>query len=171
MAHNEIHVAAPPEAVFAVLSDPRSFARWVVGSREIRAADPGWPAPGTTFDHAVGAGPFLLSDSTTVQTSEPPHLLRMLVRARPLTQAVVTLQIQPEAGGSRIVMDEHAADRRSLILFNPLGEPLVRVRNAESLRRLRRLAEGAEQIPGGALPPRGAATDAAITGSSAPASV
>ena len=83
----------------------------------------------------------------------------------------MTLQIQPEAGGSRIVMDEHAADRRSLILFNPLGEPLVRVRNAESLRRLRRLAEGAEQIPGGALPPRGAATDAAITGSSAPASV
>ena len=33
MAHNEIHVDATPDAVFAVLADPRSFARWVVGSR------------------------------------------------------------------------------------------------------------------------------------------
>jgi len=71
MAHNEIHVDARPEAVFAVLADPRSFARWVVGSRKIRSADPAWPATGTTFDHAVGVGPLTLADSTTVRQSEP----------------------------------------------------------------------------------------------------
>jgi uncharacterized protein YndB with AHSA1/START domain len=169
MAHNEIHVEAPPEAVFAVLSDPRSFARWVVGSRKIRSADAAWPAPGTTFDHAVGVGPFMLPDSTTVQAAEPPHLLQMLVRARPITQAIVTLQLRPEAAGTRVVMDERPADRRSRLVFNPLGEPLIRLRNAESLRRLKRLAEGTEPIPGGTLPPREAATEAAITASSAPA--
>lgn len=132
MAHNEIHVDAPPEAVFAVLADPRSFARWVVGSRKIRSADPEWPATGTTFDHAVGVGPFTLADSTTVQQREPPRLLKMLVRARPLTQAVVTLQLRRAAEGTLVVMDEHPADLRSRILFNPLVQPLVRVRNAES---------------------------------------
>ena len=39
--------------------------------------------------------------------------------------------------------------------MNPLTEPLMRLRNAESLRRLKRLAEGDEPIPEGALPPRG----------------
>ena len=53
MAHNEIDMDVPAEKVFAVLSDPRSFARWVVGSREIRRADPDWPAVGTAFDHKV----------------------------------------------------------------------------------------------------------------------
>jgi uncharacterized protein YndB with AHSA1/START domain len=75
MAHNEIHVEATPEVVFAVLADPRSFARWVVGSRKIRAADPDWPAPGATFDHAVGIGPLVIADGTTVRAADRPHRL------------------------------------------------------------------------------------------------
>ena len=169
MAHNEIHVDAPPEAVFAVLADPRSFARWVVGSRRIRSADPDWPAPGTTFDHAVGVGPLTISDSTSVRSADPPHRLELLVRARPFTQAVVTLTLRPEAGGTRVEMDEHPADRRSRLLFNPLTEPLVRLRNKESLRRLKALAEGTEPIPDGELPPRESPAEASVEGSSQPA--
>ena len=41
VVHNEIDMDVPAERVFAVLSDPRSFARWVVGSKEVRRADPG----------------------------------------------------------------------------------------------------------------------------------
>jgi uncharacterized protein YndB with AHSA1/START domain len=169
MAHNEIRVDAPPEAVFAVLSDPRSFARWVVGSRKIRAADPDWPAPGTTFDHAVGIGPLTVADGTTVRAAEPPRRLEMLVRARPFTQAVVTLRMQPEGGGTRIEMDEHPADLRSHVLFNRLTDPLVRLRNWESLRRLKALAEGDEPIPTGPLPPRESPVEASVKGSSRPA--
>ena len=54
MARNDIHVEAPPERVFEVLSDPESYGHWVVGSREIRGADPGFPGLGTKFDHSVG---------------------------------------------------------------------------------------------------------------------
>ena len=86
MAYNEIRVDATPEVVFDVLSDPRSFARWVVGSRKIRRADPEWPAAGTSFDHAVGLGPFTLADTTSVEQSERPQLLKLLVRARPLAR-------------------------------------------------------------------------------------
>ncbi len=52
-------------------------------------------------------------------------------------------------------MEERPADRRSLVAMNLLTDPLLRLRNAESLRRLRRLAEGADPMPGGALPSRG----------------
>ena len=169
MAYNEIHVDATPGAVFDVLADPRSFARWVVGSKQIRAADPGWPEAGATFDHSVGIGPVKLDDATSVRASDRPGRLELLVRARPFTQAVVTLQIRQEADGTRIEMDERPADRRSRLFFNPLTDPLIRFRNAESLRRLKALAEGAEPIPTGALPPRESAAETAVKGSSQPA--
>ena len=169
MAHNEIHIDAPPEAVFAVLADPRSFARWVVGSKKIRAADPTWPAAGTSFDHAVGVGPLSLKDTTSVRQAEPPQRLELLVRARPFTRAVVSLRLHPVASGTRVAMDERPADLRSRLFFNPLTEPLTRLRNHESLRRLKALAEGDEPIPDGPLPPRDAPVEGAVKGSCRPA--
>jgi uncharacterized protein YndB with AHSA1/START domain len=169
MAHNEIHVDATPDAVFDVLADPRSYARWVVGSKQIRAADRDWPAAGATFDHSVGVGPLVLNDGTSVRACERPGRLELVVRARPLTQALVKLRLQDDAGGTRVEMDEHPLDRRSrLLFFNPLTEPLLRLRNAESLRRLKALAEGAEPIPTGTLPAREDPAETAVKGSSQP---
>ena len=99
-----------------------------------------------------------------MRASERPGRLELLVRARPFTQAVVTLQLHDDAGGTRIEMDEHPADRRSRLFFNPLTEPLIRLRNAESLRRLKVLAEGSEPIPTGALPARESPEEAAVEG-------
>jgi uncharacterized protein YndB with AHSA1/START domain len=169
MAHNEIDVHAPPEAVFDVLADPRSFARWVVGSRRIRRVDQDWPAPGTCFDHAVGIGPLAVKDSSCVEASERPRLLRLLVMVRPISKAHVTLRLLPEPGGTRLTMDEHAADARSRLLFNRLTDPLVKLRNQESLRRLKAMAEGREPLPDGPLPLRGSTAEGDVKGSSAPA--
>ena len=169
MAHNEIDVDAPAERVFDVLSDPRSFARWVVGSKEVRRADRGWPAVGAAFDHKVGIWPFALSDHSEVVEVAPPSLLRMLVKARPFAKAYVTLRLRQEASGTLVGMDEVAASAASRILFNALTDPLLRIRNRESLRRLKALAEGREQIPGGDLPSRESDREAHITASSRPA--
>lgn len=170
MAHNEIHVKASPEAVFDVLADPRSFARWVVGSRKIRRADPDWPAPDAAFDHAVGFGPFVLKDHSCVEECERPHLLRLLVKLRPVSRAHVTLRLKADGHGTHIAMDEYAADMRSRLLFNRLTDPLVRLRNAESLRRLKALAEETEPMPTGPLPSTGAEAEGSVTASSRPAS-
>jgi uncharacterized protein YndB with AHSA1/START domain len=171
MAHNEIHIGAPPERVFAVLSEPRSFARWVVGSSEIRRADPGWPNVGTAFDHRVGIWPFTLADSSEVVQCEPPGLLKLLVKARPFSRAYVTLHLTASNGGTRLSMDESAADARSRLFFNALTDPLVRLRNNVSLRRLKALSEGNEPIPGGYLPSRDSDAEGHVTGSSGPAAV
>jgi hypothetical protein len=155
MSVNEIRIDAAPDAVYDVLADPRSFARWVVGSRAIRAADPQWPAPGAVFDHAQGVGPIVLRDSTCCLECERPRVMRLRVQARPISVAHVTLRLEPDGGGTRVEMREEAADVRSLLTMNPLTNPLMRLRNAESLRRLKRLAEGDEPMPAGELPPRG----------------
>ena len=154
MARNEISITAPPEDVFAVLRDPRSYSRWVVGSREVRASDEAWPERGTAFDHTVGTGPFGLKDHTVVEEVDPPHLLRLKARARPFPSATVTLRLAREGTGTRVTMIEDPAFPLGSIAIGPLGHAAIRVRNAESLRRLKRLAEERETVPGDELPSR-----------------
>lgn len=170
MSRNELLMHVPPERVYDVLSDPRAYARWVVGSRKIRAADAAWPAPGTAFDHAVGLGPLVIKDNSEVLQSDRPRRLRLLVKLRPVSQAYVTMTLEPHPQGTRVVMEESAADARTKLLFNRMTDPLLHLRNAESLKRLKRLAEGEEPIPEGDLPPRESPREASVTGSSKPAS-
>ena len=140
-ARNSCHVDAPPEAVFAVLADPRSYQDWVVGSRTIRAADPGWPQLGTVFHHTVGVGPFTIRDHTQVIDVEPPRRLVLRAHARPLGTGLVRLTIHPEDGGSRIEMVEGPGGRLTRLAWTRLNDAVVRRRNDESLRRLKALAE------------------------------
>ncbi len=144
MAVVETHVDAPPERCFEVLSDPRSYAYWVVGSREIRAADPQWPAEGARFHHTVAGG---LEDHTVVEEVEPNRRLRLRARARPFGTAFVTVTMQPEDRGSRVRLEEEPADRVTRVLFNPVADRLLRARNETSVNRLKELAEGAVPIP------------------------
>jgi uncharacterized protein YndB with AHSA1/START domain len=146
MAENVIHVDAPPERVFAVLSDPSSYASWVVGSKEIRGADAGFPAPGTRFHHSVGFGPLTVKDHTEVLESVPPRRLVLKAKARPLGTARVVIELAPEDGGTRVRMVEDAGNPLTRLLFNPLTHLLVRGRNVEGLRRLKALAESAGRL-------------------------
>jgi uncharacterized protein YndB with AHSA1/START domain len=141
MAKNETVIGTTPERVFAVLSDPNCYGDWVVGSHSIRDADASWPAPGSRFHHRVGVGPFTLKDHTEVLKNDPPHRLVLHARGRPLGTAKVDLRLESCGDGTRVTMIETAGDPLSRIGINPLTDPLVRLRNAESLRRLRRIAE------------------------------
>jgi uncharacterized protein YndB with AHSA1/START domain len=141
MACNETTINATPERIWEVLSDPECYGYWVVGSKDIRDADPNFPAPGTRFHHSVGFGPFTVEDDTEVLASERPTRMKLRAKARPLGTAHVTLEIVPTAGGSTVKMIEDPGDTLTALLFNPLTHLAVRGRNVESLDRLRELAE------------------------------
>lgn len=140
MAVNEIEIAATPEEVWEALARPGSYDEWVVGAKEIRGADEGFPGTGTRLHHTIGAGPLAIRDSTVVVRSEPPHVLQLHARMGPLGSAHVSLRLEPVAGGTRVVMKERGA-RGVTRLLQPATDLLLRGRNFVSLENLRDLVE------------------------------
>jgi uncharacterized protein YndB with AHSA1/START domain len=145
MARTKIRTTASPEQVFAVLTDPGAYADWVVGAKQIRAVDEAWPAPGSAFHHSLGAGPAMLNDSTTVTELDAPRRLVLCGRARPLTTMAIELDVHPVGEATEVTITERAATGAPRWLIGPaawLMDVLIHLRNVESLRRLRKLAEG-----------------------------
>jgi len=141
MARTMIEVSAPPERVFAVLSDPPAYDFWVVGCKEIRGVEGNWPAPGATFHHSVGFGPITVRDSTSVVESAAPHRLVLRGRARPTGVVRIEIDLAARDGGTEVVLTEVPVEGPPAWLHNPLQDWLIDRRNRESLRRLKQLAE------------------------------
>jgi uncharacterized protein YndB with AHSA1/START domain len=134
---NRITVRADPDAVFDVLDDAYAYPDWVVGTRRIRAVDSTWPAVGSSFHHAIGTAAGELHDSSSVLERDRPHRLALEVRLRPTGVARVEITVEPVADGSRVTLDE--IPTKGLIARLPrwATAPVLILRNAHSLQRLR----------------------------------
>ena len=120
MTTNRTIVNAPPESVAAVLSDPRAYAEFVVGSKRVRRFDPVWPDAGAVFHHTLGVGPFVLRDVTRVVDEGPSgptergtqHERRFELRAqmRPFAVNKVAFTIRPAAEGTEVEVEERAVE-------------------------------------------------------------
>jgi uncharacterized protein YndB with AHSA1/START domain len=141
MASNHVYIDAPPEAVWQVLADARSYAHWVVGSSQVRRVEGRWPARGSVFHHTQGVGPLGLRDTTAVIESRKPSRLVLEVRMRPVFVARVELSLAPHGEGTWLTIRESPFGGLAGRFAGPLLEPLIAFRNVESLRRLRRQAE------------------------------
>jgi len=130
---------APAEAVWAVLADACLYADWVVGAKDVRTVEPGWPDAGTHFEHTVGVGPFTVHDNTKSLSADPPHRLVMEARARPLGRAQIAMVMTTTSSATEVTMSEHVVSPALFRWLNPLLGPAIRARNEESLRRLARL--------------------------------
>jgi uncharacterized protein YndB with AHSA1/START domain len=141
MARNSIRVDAPLEIVWSVLADPFAYPDWVVGAQRARAADPSWPAPGSRLHHRVGIGPLSIRDRTTVLESDPPRRIVLDAAARPLGRARVEISLHPEDGGTRVEIVEDPSGFTAPLRLNPAVQALIKLRNAEALRRFKDIAE------------------------------
>jgi uncharacterized protein YndB with AHSA1/START domain len=141
MGRNEISIDAPPEAVFELLSEPSAYQRWVPGTRAILDADDTWPEVGSTFRYVAGLPVARIEDRAKVVSMLAPVMLELRIRARPLATAKVQIHLQPEGHGTHLTLIEELASRPLRLLMGPWGHLLVRIRNAEALRRLKALAE------------------------------
>lgn len=141
-AVTETQVSAPPERVFEVLGDPSTYQDWVVGAADIRDADAGFPAPGTTFHHTQGIPGLGLKDSTTAIRTDPARHLELEVRARPLVVARVVFDLEARNGGTRVVMTEQPVGGWLAKVPGQIVDRLIHLRNAETLRRLKKMSEG-----------------------------
>ena len=139
MARNETVVNAPRDVVWEVLEDPYAYPRWVVGTDRTVEADTGWPAAGTKFKVHVALG---YHDYTHSEEVDPRRRIVLNTAGGPWGAAKVTIMLQ-DAPGERThvtLVEDPTGILKPLKWFPPahLG---IRLRNVESLRRFRRIAE------------------------------
>ncbi len=140
LAEANVSLSVGVDRAWAVVSDPRTYPRWLVGAVDILAVDEDWPAPGSAFRHRVGlGGPFTTEDSTKVEDVDPLRLLVLEARARPAGRARVEIEVRAVPGGSEIAIREGLL--APLTRLTPLVQPLTVARNRRSLHRLRDLPE------------------------------
>jgi uncharacterized protein YndB with AHSA1/START domain len=137
MPRNTIEIAASPGDVFAVLDDATASPKWVVGARRIRRVDDSWPTEGSRFHHALGLPGAELHDSSMIVRRDPPHRLELEVRFRPSGVAQVELDVMPAPAGSTVSISERPLAGPFAWLPQVVSDPLLHLRNAWSLRRLR----------------------------------
>ncbi|GAA1578424.1 SRPBCC family protein [Kribbella sancticallisti] len=142
MSENERLIHASVEDVFAVLTDGWSYASWVVGASRIRDVEAGWPQPGHSIHHSVGVWPLVIDDATTVEQYEPLRFLQLKVRAWPTGEGRVEFVADDRNGECHLVMREMTSKGPATMIPEAVIDPVLRLRNTETLRRLALIAEG-----------------------------
>jgi uncharacterized protein YndB with AHSA1/START domain len=134
-------IGATPEQIWGVLADGWCFPSWVVGASRMRAVSDDWPAAGSKLHHSAGVWPAVVNDETAVLDSEPPRLLRLQAKGWPAGEATVELRIEAAGNGSKVTIVEDATRGPGSYLPKTVRQPLIALRNTETLRRLAYMAE------------------------------
>lgn len=132
---------ATPEQVWAVLSDGYRYAEWVQGTKEVRAVDRGFPAPGTRLHYTVGVAFLTHKGETEVLSCAPGRELELEIHMWPAGSVRVHIGIDPNQGGSVVTLDEHPLRGLVGVLHGPLSRLGFAVRTESMLPDLLRLAE------------------------------
>ncbi len=135
-------VQASPTEVFAVLADGWLYPTWVVGASRMRDVDETWPAARAQLHHSFGVWPFVINDQTTMLSWEPPRRALLEAQGWPLGTALVDIEVHPFGTGSEISLTETPNRGPGQLVPKIIRDPLIGVRNVETLRRLGYLAEG-----------------------------
>jgi hypothetical protein len=133
---------SPASAVWTVIADGWLYSGWVVGASRIRSVDARWPEVGALLHHSVGAWPLLINDSTKVTAAEPGQRLEMIARGWPVGEAKVILTIEDLGEQCRVTIAEDAVRGPGLAVPKALRDPIITVRNRETLQRLELMAAG-----------------------------
>ncbi|MFG1694538.1 SRPBCC family protein [Nonomuraea sp. NPDC049309] len=128
------HVAAPPEQVFALITDWPRHREWMFMTTARQVGEHGVEA-------YTGVRPFGFLDTMTITHWEPPSLLRVTHTGR-LVRGRGAIRVRAVPGGSRVVWAEELDLPLGLLgqAAWPLLRPLVTAVARHSLRKLAALA-------------------------------
>jgi hypothetical protein len=147
MSRNVRELNCTPEDVFRVLGNGWLYPSWVVGASRMREVDEFWPATGTRLHHSFGVWPFLIDDSTEIESCIAPRQLVMRARGWPIGEARVTIDVKPRGDGCVVRIQEEAVAGPGRYVPEPIMDAFLHWRNTETLHRLAYLAEGTSSRP------------------------
>ncbi|MEV4179530.1 SRPBCC family protein [Nonomuraea sp. NPDC049709] len=125
-----VHVPAPPEQVFGLITDWPRHQEWMLMTTARRVGEVGLEA-------YTGVRPFGFLDTMTITHWQPPTLLRITHTGR-VVRGRGAIRVLPQRGGSRVVWAEElelpfgALGRAAWPLARPVAVALLR----HCLRRL-----------------------------------
>lgn len=137
--------------VWNVIADGWLYSGWVVGASRIRDVDALWPAEGAVLHHSVGAWPLLINDKTYVTAANPAKSIELIARGWPLGEAKVVITIEEQRTGCKVTMAEDAIKGPGKAIPKFILDPLITVRNKETLKRLELMASGGAGAKGPAI--------------------
>ncbi|KQM82364.1 SRPBCC family protein [Agromyces sp. Leaf222] len=145
MSLNVRAMACSPSAVFDVLADGWLYPAWVVGASRMRDVDAAWPGEGSRLEHSVGVWPALIDDETVSLEWSPPHRAVMRAKGWPIGEARVAIDVRRHGGGCLVRIQEEAVEGPGSWVPRVFVDPILYLRNRETLLRLAFLAEGRQQ--------------------------
>lgn len=128
-----------PEAVWAALTEPMSYPRWLVGVKDVLWVDEAWPQPGAGVDYLFRWGPFSLRGRVTVLEAQRPGHLRLRWKRRLLGDAVAEFTIVQTADGCVVDLAEAPRGLFAGLSAEPFTTSVSTGHNRALLARLRRL--------------------------------
>jgi uncharacterized protein YndB with AHSA1/START domain len=141
MASVNVLVRRPRQQVWDVLADGHAYAEWVVGTREIRAVDEGWPAVGTAIHYTVGFGPLTFQGQTVARLVDPLNRLGLEADGGPLGTARIVIDLTDWGDDTVVVLDEHPLRGPAYQLHNAFSEAMLLLRGRPMVANLARLVE------------------------------
>ncbi|MCQ6271241.1 SRPBCC family protein [Pseudarthrobacter sp. R1] len=132
----------PAADVWRVIADGWLYSGWVVGASRIRAVDDTWPQAGARLHHSVGAWPLLINDSTRVTAVEPGKSLELVARGWPMGEARIVITLQDQGSQCLVTIAEDAIRGPGKKVPKVMRDPMITVRNRETLKRLELMAAG-----------------------------
>jgi hypothetical protein len=141
MSVNSRVIKTTPEQVWNVLSDGWLYPVWVVGATRMRDVEESWPEVGAKLHHSAGVWPFVISDDTEVLACEPRSMLRLRARGSFLGEAEVVITLAASGAHTLVEIREDAVSGPGTLVPEPLRDPMIKIRNVETLRRLAFIAE------------------------------
>ncbi|WP_418960833.1 SRPBCC family protein [Streptomyces tritici] len=145
--HRLVHAA--PQDVWSVLSDGRSYSRWVVGAHDSVQKDPEWPAEGSELAYSLKAGPWTYRGRTVSRLCEPVRRLELEAMSG-LGSARIAFRVEPWGDETLVVVDEHPLRGPAARWHNAVLDAFLRLRHRGMLARLGRIVEG-RAAEGGAV--------------------
>ncbi|ROP63400.1 polyketide cyclase/dehydrase/lipid transport protein [Curtobacterium sp. PhB130] len=142
MAKNVRILHCTPEDVFDVFGDGWLYTTWVVGASRLRNEERGWPEVGTRLHHSFGVWPLVINDETTSLEWDPPRHMVIQPKGWPIGEARVELSVEPHAKGCKVTIVENAVAGPGSWVPGFVIQPLIWIRNRETLRRLGWVATG-----------------------------
>jgi uncharacterized protein YndB with AHSA1/START domain len=141
MAVVNVLIRRPPAQVWDVLADGYAYAEWVVGTREIRAVDDGWPEVGTAIHYTVGLGPLGFRGKTIVRRIEPGRQLGLEADGGPLGTARIVIELLEWGDDTVVILDEHPLRGTAYRLHNAMSDAVLLLRGRPMVQNLARLVE------------------------------